>query len=726
LAVLWMAFLGVVQFLGGNGKFLWIYEHPSRDTWGKVIGTFQNQNHFAHFLALGIGPLIVWMRRRHGEDRQKSFHVVPGKRRPAPWPLASSLLAVGFGLTWAAAILTFSRGGALCLGIAAATCVTMLVLKRMLGWRSLCAAGGLGLVLFVALAIYGSDRLSSRLETLASGSLQVASQSRLNLWKAQWKAIPQFAWLGSGVGSHRVVYPIYMEEHHDVDFGYGENGYFQLLLETGVVGLTLVLTGFALGMRWAFGPWFRAQCDARLVMLSAAIVPGLIASLLHSAGDFVWYIPACASVTVFLLASACRVGQLSRLPVELRSSLANGTTRPRAGWMQSASHLPALGCMTLALLVGLFAVQFQLPGAWASPHWNRYLRLARAESSELAPLAGGDTDELARVGQLLELVVHRDPWNPRARLALASVKLRQFDAQQQISENPLVLSQIRDAALASAFPTRQQQDAWLDVAIGDNRRNLDAALEHARAAIRLSPLQGLGYVFLAELSFLETPRPQAKLELIRQAVRVRPYDGRVLYAMGQESALYGDLATAIQYWRHAFRREDEVKQLIIDGLAPQLPVELFLGAFDPDLSGLRMLFAYYCRLSLEAQAKAVTPRYVTALQRSIQEEPALAASRWHELQQVHAFLGDLPLALKCQREAVALSPQNSEMRKRLAQLLSQSEQYEEAVSHLEWCLRRSPYDRELLNQLADAKLSVSHTSSRREATAARPVPRSDY
>ncbi|MGE3780900.1 MAG: O-antigen ligase family protein, partial [Pirellulaceae bacterium] len=422
LAVLWMAFLGVVQFLGGNGKFLWIYEHPSRDTWGKVIGTFQNQNHFAHFLALGIGPLIVWMRRRHGEDRQKSFHVVPGKRRPAPWPLASSLLAVGFGLTWAAAILTFSRGGALCLGIAAATCVTMLVLKRMLGWRSLCAAGGLGLVLFVALAIYGSDRLSSRLETLASGSLQVASQSRLNLWKAQWKAIPQFAWLGSGVGSHRVVYPIYMEEHHDVDFGYGENGYFQLLLETGVVGLTLVLTGFALGMRWAFGPWFRAQCDARLVMLSAAIVPGLIASLLHSAGDFVWYIPACASVTVFLLASACRVGQLSRLPVELRSSLANGTTRPRAGWMQSASHLPALGCMTLALLVGLFAVQFQLPGAWASPHWNRYLRLARAESSELAPLAGGDTDELARVGQLLELVVHRDPWNPRARLALASVK----------------------------------------------------------------------------------------------------------------------------------------------------------------------------------------------------------------------------------------------------------------------------------------------------------------
>ena len=63
LAAIGMATLGMLQFLLGNGKFLWVYEHPSRTTYNVVKGTFANQNHFAHFLALGLGPLIWWLHR---------------------------------------------------------------------------------------------------------------------------------------------------------------------------------------------------------------------------------------------------------------------------------------------------------------------------------------------------------------------------------------------------------------------------------------------------------------------------------------------------------------------------------------------------------------------------------------------------------------------------------------------------------------------------------------
>ena len=57
-----MASFGPLQFLAGNGKFFWFYEHPFTDTCGECQGEFSNRNHFAQFLAfLGIGPLIWWL-----------------------------------------------------------------------------------------------------------------------------------------------------------------------------------------------------------------------------------------------------------------------------------------------------------------------------------------------------------------------------------------------------------------------------------------------------------------------------------------------------------------------------------------------------------------------------------------------------------------------------------------------------------------------------------------
>ena len=78
-----MALLGLLQFLVGNGRFLWVYEHPSRNTFDAVKGAFANQNHFAHFLALGLGPLLwwCWCRPPSREARSRRF---AENRNPAP------------------------------------------------------------------------------------------------------------------------------------------------------------------------------------------------------------------------------------------------------------------------------------------------------------------------------------------------------------------------------------------------------------------------------------------------------------------------------------------------------------------------------------------------------------------------------------------------------------------------------------------------------------------
>ena len=69
-----MAVLALAQLLFGNGKFLWVFEHVSRDTTEVTKGPFQNQNHLAHLLALGIGPLLWWLAtlQTGGDNRRPS------------------------------------------------------------------------------------------------------------------------------------------------------------------------------------------------------------------------------------------------------------------------------------------------------------------------------------------------------------------------------------------------------------------------------------------------------------------------------------------------------------------------------------------------------------------------------------------------------------------------------------------------------------------------------
>ena len=55
-----MAAIGLLQHIVPNGKFLWVYEHPSRDAGERLSGAFANSNHFAHFLSLGAPALAAF------------------------------------------------------------------------------------------------------------------------------------------------------------------------------------------------------------------------------------------------------------------------------------------------------------------------------------------------------------------------------------------------------------------------------------------------------------------------------------------------------------------------------------------------------------------------------------------------------------------------------------------------------------------------------------------
>ena len=253
---------------------------------------------------------------------------------------------------------------------------------------------------------------------------------------------------------------------------------------------------------------------------------------------------------------------------------------------------------------------------------------------------------------------------------MAAVLLQRFEHEQKTAENPMGLSQFRDAALASQFPTRQAQDAWLDVAVGPNRKYVDAALVHSRRAIRLCPLQGEAYAYLAELSFLEGPGAAPKEALIAQALKVRPFEGIVLLAAGKEAALTGELSQSLQaiaYWKLAFRQDPEVQESGRGGCRPAAagmvhPARIPLGCGRA--ANAVLLLSYAQR---PEETRLAGQQYVKELvkQANASDSRTVAASQWHEAQAVCTDLGYLEQAVACQRRAVELAPSDYQKRKNL-------------------------------------------------------------
>ena len=122
ISVAVQALFGIVQYLTSNGKFVWLYQHPFRDSYNAVMGAFINKNHFAHLMALGLGPLVwlvVTALQPTEHRKSKSF----SSTQPANKQTKMLVTMLALGIVLFAGLMTLSRGGAMAMLIA--TCVVV-------------------------------------------------------------------------------------------------------------------------------------------------------------------------------------------------------------------------------------------------------------------------------------------------------------------------------------------------------------------------------------------------------------------------------------------------------------------------------------------------------------------------------------------------------------------------------------------------------------------------
>lgn len=708
-----MALFGLVQYLASNGKFYWIYDHPMTDTRLAAKGAFTNANHFANYLAMAI-PAQFLLIVLHRDARHSPNFVGP-------------VLSRG---TLRQRVVFHLRGldPVFCLwcGLLLVTCLAILCSQSRIGLLSGCGGVLLALVIFwyhslltlrqislgVGLILIGLLAMPLLDGSLAGSndsveSMRLASDVRNMpvrhaghslIWKANLNGIREFPLVGTGLGSHHEVYWLWFKSPQEgVEYSHAENGYLQIAMETGMIGLGLVILLWMTSLLWcAQGLWHAESRRAKGMM--AILTAGLLISLLQSMIDFVWYVPACVNVVLLYAICAWRISLMrffepTSLSLRCRTSTWNLT---RLSW---ACMIPVLSGL------GYWMIQEKLPELASEPIWDEYLRvtLAQAASAE----APGAAVPVERQSERIELALAAARANPsaqRMQLHAGLACLNQFALNQAKQQHHMPLSQIRDAA-RSLFTSTDEMNQWLNRpgVLGSERKLLDEAIEHFRASLNVCPLQPRPYLELAELIWLEGANGKAERDLVEQAVLSRPGDARALFAMGRMLWLNGEHKAAAEHWQYAFRQDTGYRGHLITSLASYVPARFFLDYFEPDHDSLMQLREAYrtsddltgYQLVLESLARS-------SMRRAGSLREAAAEKEWSLAHQCFAELGDAREAYRCGREAIIANPKSYAAHHQFGVWLYQNGYFAESVDELTWCLNQRPQE----SRLADLRIQA--------------------
>ncbi len=706
-----MALFGVVQWLTSNGKFFWFYDYPLTTAGQRLKGTFTNRNHFAEFLAMGCAPLLWWILKTLEQRSVTPSSFGTAAARNNSDSLLGGLLLL-LGVLVFAALFSLSRGGTVALGVSLVVMLGALFHAGRLSGRVVSVLLGISLISGSLFLMFGSEKVVDRLDNWES-------DERLAVWDANLQIVRDFPLFGTGLGSHAEACPIYYDPPFgDVEFTHAENAYLQVASECGVLGLGLALLAVACCVTWCWRT-IRSRADVRLRVVSAAVSAGIAANLVHALVDYSWYVPGLMVIVLLLAACARRLDQLATVriaggsPAIAMSNAGESPARRLTGTpLPRALGFVAAGIAVACLLWTLPQLQ-QL--AQGEPYWFDYLRLALPQkdlmptNSEETEVTDADrTTEFKQRLTALSTTVKLNPTKARAQLRLATAYLAAFDHLQQQSDDPMSLSQLRDAAQAAQFDSTESMREWLDRAVGKNVKYLDAAARHAKRAVQLCPLQGQAYVQLAELRFLDDLDPQHGPALLRQAQLVRPQSAAVQFAVGRQRWLDGEVEEALESWKFAFHQDKKSQEQILALLVGNVPAPVILNSLKPDLAALQRLEARYLNDQHPlAEYPVIARAYAEALKKELANpecdqpvEQMIAAAA------VYNRLHDIEATEACLRRALEIDRSSFPARKMYGVFLYDQQEYARATEYLNWCVRMSPSDRWLRN-LAEAALDKS-------------------
>jgi tetratricopeptide (TPR) repeat protein len=707
-AVVVMAGFGLLQYFTANGRYFWFFDHPFRSSSLNVSGAFVNRNHFAHFLILGMGPLVAWLLQVLAMPDREAIRKKAqptAVQRLSAWTIAAAILLATFAI-----VASRSRGAALVFLAAGAVLTAIYLHRRLVDSKFVYYVFGLIVAVGGLLSVYDYDKVVNRLDDFTEMSVEEMDRAgaRRRIWAANAEVVQAFPIAGTGAGSHLEAAPMFLQDASTKKYSHAESGYLQVASENGVAGAILLLAGITIVGSWCFR-CFCARQSVEESLLFGAVAASLVASAVHSIFDFVWYIPACMSITVILAACALRLSQLSTSGTSHTAGL---RVLRRGRWFELAAA---------ALLVGAWTVHTYVGPAVAAIYWNRYLRASVADA-ELAKqsveqfVAGEEINSQDARWLLSETMLKHlqkaaawDPKSARVHARLAERYATDFELRASASDNRMDVAQIRGTAVESSFASADLLDGWLSRAFGPQSIQLRHALAHARRALQLCPLQADAYLQLADLSFLDL-RAADQRNYVGQSLRIRPSNRNVLLYAGRLALLDNNRELALTHWKKCFhtpgRHQQEICYLLV---ASGMPARDFVATMQPTWQTLPLVWAQY-RMTGDPMQLNTLLAYATA--KAEKHDPAVEGLAptwvWYRLAGFYDDCKRPNESLACIERAYHCDPRQYATRRALAKKLQDAGRLSEAEPHIRWCLARRPAEKGLsaaLEAIAKARIA---------------------
>lgn len=640
-----IALLALAQDLFGNGRIYWIVPTASNKA---NSGTFICHSHYGQFMNLSIGAALGLLLLKLHESFRHGPITLPAvvERLSQPklrvvWCLAGMTI---LGVT--TIFVSLTRGGAISLLIAGGFTALVLASRRAMkgrGWIMMVLALGA----FICVLYIGFDAVYDRLATLRD---RQAYQGRWQIVEDLSVSFTRFPVVGTGLGTHEVVYPMFDRSTSPSLAGHAENEYAQIAEETGIIGLALLLVFLGI-------VWHRYAHNARHLRFpvrSAAfgLGFGLLAIQIHSFSDFGQHLLANSCLTAVscgLLIGLARMGHLR-------------TKQPR--WWAALGGLRPL---RVAGMLGVGAVSaWALVGAnnarSAEAHWKKALAL---EGQLRQNDWSGTNRDYADLISHAAAAADCEPGNVKYRHWLNVYRWRS-------------ISRVTDPETGEVVVTPRTVEF--------TRRIVDE-LHQARA---LCPTFGATYCVVGQLERFVLNQP-AGADRIRTGYALAPCDPTATYVAGLMDVHEGEFDASLAKFRRSLALGGGPMREVIDLYIRQANRPDLAVAIAGDNPSWLLHVANTLHKNGDHQELAAKARAnAVAIQKARCEEPDAPASVLASVANIFVQEEDYPAAIKCYRRALALDYGQVSWRLALAHTLAKTGRIPEAMHEARICLRLRP------------------------------------
>ncbi len=704
-----IGFFGLAQNLTWNGQIYWTVILTNG---GGPFGPFINRNNGGGYLVLCLAAAIgltlwclghyftAWDSTARSQRRPRESTVSRARTRilSALAELNASTLTwlTMAGLLVAAICCTLSRGSVLAMLAAVLVTITVMLVFQRRGLAILWPVAAMAIGLFLIGWVGLSDEVGARLATLFED--ETIQQSRWPHWQDGLKAAADYPRAGSGLGTYRFVYASYQERLAESWYRYAENVYLQVLVEGGVTGLLLFLSGLAFVAASIWRLLSRGD-DLRTLAFAVTGIFALTGQIVASMFDFGLFIPA----NFMLFALLC-------------GALAGGAARLQSHRVARSSWKPALRRSTAILIAcGLVAgcvgsaleIRTVAPGEKAL----REVRLAGRLKALSAPQLTHHIDELTAASE-------KRPDDAELHRRLAEFWMQRYQVETARDLQERTSFEADDPQLTQlASPLLIHQRAWLYTRsrMPDElevlrqsptvHRNLMPALQRLVASREACPLLPEIHCGIAQLCALIGPVDQDETHITRTR-QLAPGNPDMLYICGLLDFQAARFESAYAAWKGSLslspRYLTPVLQIAGAGLATQGTVEKIL----PDSPELLVRLAGR-RFAVEG-SEPIQDQLLTRADMLLAGADLPEAEELFLQGSIQAMRKAYPEAIDSYTQAVELRSYEVGWRHELARLLQRQGLLDEAHEQARRCARLEPREvkhRKLLEEIHNTRLT---------------------